>query len=161
MTCVTQHQPDCALELIRYRSASTTCPARSGTSVETSDWSTKFAMAASAAFGTWKTSWLTTALKRSSGRWSARSGAGITPKRTFSTKPTMGLAPLSVIARSPGNDSTCCREPIDQTHCRPMSQFVFIRKDGSSAQMPFRLGKDSLETAACYEAQQCENLRAL
>jgi hypothetical protein len=78
-------------------------------------------------------------------------------KKNIFYEPTMGLAPLSVIARSPGNDFDMLWEPIDQRYSRPLSQFVFIRKDSSSAQMPFRLGKDSLETALRFmKRNNCE-----
>ncbi len=55
-------------------------------------------------------------------------------------EPTMGIPPLAVLGRHPGHEFEILWEPVGQTGFRPMSQLVFIGRDGRSQALPFRRG---------------------
>ena len=56
-------------------------------------------------------------------------------------EPTMGISPLTVLGKMPGHDFEILWEPVAEIGCQPMSQLVFIAKDGKSFQLPFRRGE--------------------
>ncbi len=56
-------------------------------------------------------------------------------------EPTMGISPLTVLGKPEGFDFEILWELVtDAPGCRPMSQLVFIGRDGKSLQLPFRRG---------------------
>jgi hypothetical protein len=66
-------------------------------------------------------------------------------------EPTFGIPPLPILGKHPGHDFEILWElvpdPDSPGHrrCAPMSQFVFIAKDGKTLRLPFRPGKWSSE----------------
>lgn len=60
-------------------------------------------------------------------------------------EPTMGIPPLTVLGNPPGSDFEILWEPVSETGCSPISQLVFIGKDGRSLQLPFRRGAMTAE----------------
>jgi hypothetical protein len=55
-------------------------------------------------------------------------------------EPTMGIPPLAVLGKAPGQDFETLWELVAEGKCQPMSQLVFISKNGSSWQLAFRRG---------------------
>jgi hypothetical protein len=66
-------------------------------------------------------------------------------------EPTFGIPPLSMLGKHPGHDFEILWElapdPANRGNlgCAPMSQLVFISKDGKTLRLPFRPGKWTVE----------------
>ena len=55
-------------------------------------------------------------------------------------EPTMGIPPLAVLSKAPGQDFETLWELVAEGKCQPMSQLVFIEKGGRSWPLAFRRG---------------------
>jgi len=66
-------------------------------------------------------------------------------------EPTFGIPPLAVWGKHPGHDFEILWELVDDPanpeghRCTPLSQLVFIRRDGKSLSLPFRPGRWTVE----------------
>lgn len=56
-------------------------------------------------------------------------------------EPTLGISPLTVLGKYPDHDFEILWELTGPDGCAPMSQLVFIGKDGKTFALPFRSGK--------------------
>jgi hypothetical protein len=55
-------------------------------------------------------------------------------------EPTMGIPPLAVLSKAPGHEFETLWELVAEGKCQPMSQLVFVGKDGRAWQLAFRRG---------------------
>jgi hypothetical protein len=55
-------------------------------------------------------------------------------------EPTMGIPPLAVLSKAPGQDFETLWELVAEGKCQSMSQLVFVGRDGPSWQLAFRRG---------------------
>jgi len=60
-------------------------------------------------------------------------------------EPTLGIAPLTVLGKFPGHDFEILWEPVSSEGWAPLSQLVFIAKDGKTFHLPFRQGAMNAE----------------
>lgn len=60
-------------------------------------------------------------------------------------EPTLGIPPLAVLSKAPGQDFETLWELVGEGKCQPMSQLVFIGKGGESWQLAFRRGTFTAE----------------
>jgi hypothetical protein len=133
----TQLPKGCATGKLLSHRTSTTYLARSVTSKTMNRSPIAFAKTANAFAQNSKTSSRTTAPKRSSGKWSVASEEKNTKRRTSST------SRLTAFRRSASWENI---QATTSKSCAPMSQLVFISKDGGNVlRLPFRKGKWTVE----------------
>jgi hypothetical protein len=60
-------------------------------------------------------------------------------------EPTLGIPPLAVLGRAPGQDFETLWELVGEDKCQPMSQLVFIGKENRSWPLAFRRGVFTLD----------------
>jgi len=66
-------------------------------------------------------------------------------------EPTFGIPPLAILGKHPGHDFEILWELVPDPEspgnrrCAPMSQLVFISKDGKTLRLPFRRGRWTVE----------------
>jgi hypothetical protein len=59
--------------------------------------------------------------------------------------PTFGIPPLGIYGKHPGHDFELLWEWKSKDGCAPMSQMVFLARDGNTLHLPFRAGRWTVE----------------
>ena len=66
-------------------------------------------------------------------------------KKNIFYEPTFGIPPLGIYGKHPGHDFEILWEWVSKNGCAPMSQLVFLAKDGKTLHLPFRKARWTVE----------------
>ena len=66
-------------------------------------------------------------------------------KKSISYEPTFGIPPVGIYGKHPGHNVEILWEWVSKDGCAPMSQMVFLTKDGNTLHLPFRKARRIVE----------------